>query len=111
MTKCCFMEILLAVECFPLFESLCLSDNFNTFFLTYGARFTMVPASLYLGFAASIIWVGQVQLHAPVFLLLIMWVSSGFRDLYSNCLHRIREPTLHQLREVMLKIMMFMKDQ
>lgn len=25
------------------------------------SRYTMVPASLYLGFAASIIWVGQVQ--------------------------------------------------
>lgn len=24
-------------------------------------RYTMVPASLYMGFAASIIWVGQVQ--------------------------------------------------
>lgn len=23
----------------------------------------MVPASLYMGFAASIIWVGQVQVH------------------------------------------------
>lgn len=24
-------------------------------------RFTMIPASVYLGFAASVIWVGEVQ--------------------------------------------------
>lgn len=26
-------------------------------------RYTMVPASLYLGFSASIIWVAEVQVH------------------------------------------------
>lgn len=29
----------------------------------FPCRYTMVPASLYMGFAASIIWVGQVQVH------------------------------------------------
>lgn len=30
----------------------------------------MVPASVYLGFAASIIWVGQVKVHASDFFIL-----------------------------------------
>jgi hypothetical protein len=30
----------------------------------------MVPASVYLGFSASIIWVGQVQFHALYFTFL-----------------------------------------
>lgn len=34
------------------------------FFCYPGCRYTMVPASLYLGFAASIIWVGEVLLLA-----------------------------------------------
>ena len=38
----------------------------------------MVPASVYLGFAASIIWVGQVKVHASDFL--------SFLVVYSNSL-------------------------
>lgn len=35
----------------------------------FPCRYTMVPASLYMGFAASIIWVGQVQVHVLDFLI------------------------------------------
>lgn len=66
MTNCCVMNFFLVFQTLQHFFALVV------WLLVIGSRFTMVPASLYLGFTASIIWVGQVQLHVLFPLMLIL---------------------------------------
>lgn len=64
----------------------------------------MVPASVYLGFTASIIWVGQV---VSCRLLSLILLYSEMEPIVS---HAVREHILHQLLLAMQKTATCMKE-
>lgn len=73
----------------------------------------MVPASVYLGFSASIIWVGQVKFHASDFYvsLYITPIVCSARRSFLTFIWPIRVRISLPLPAVMQKIATYMKGQ